>query len=403
MTDIKGIWHKQGKGEGSSWRDKNEHEDNSNKLITIYCTTDLNRCMAHGSMTPVFTTTPSSTYCNNYLHSSTMTSPNTIVSTKTSGQQPNPAFGTSKVLYIGKERHPLTIQSLVPVSAPTFMKQSGFHSLVSTLRSHAAAYPSADLMAAIAEELPINTASASNEASIICNTLRRAPFNVNNLQPCAFFDDSGSRITSTVPFDPALRPPNVAFVNFNCTIRCTIIDPRIQQPDHSFNFSLKLPQTLRPQIQTQQSSNNQSQQSGNQAQTQKESPANDDSSDSEDDDSVETQGGDKQDDSDNLDKGDGDSAQSDILKMLMQSVKSANASVNDDTLQEACRTFVSSISGTPQQKKQRTQPPFQDHSSGVILNLQKHYSGENSSLGSATSSVPQGTSLDAFTSPKMSR
>ena len=180
-----------------------------------------------------------------------MSSPNVSASTRGNGtglqQQSNkPAFGTSKVIYIGKDRHPLTVQSLVPVSAPTFMKQSGFHSLVSTLRSQATAYQSADLIAAIADELPINTASASNEASIICESLRRAPFNIRNLQPCAFFDDRGSRITDAVSFDPAQRPANMAFVNFSCTIRCSSINSRILQPDYSFNFSLKLPQTLQP-------------------------------------------------------------------------------------------------------------------------------------------------------------
>ena len=407
---IKGIWHKQGKGEGNSWRDKNEHEDNSNKLITIYCTTDLNRCMAHGSKTPAFNTTFSSTYRNNLLsHSSTMTSPNIIANAKAGGQQPSPAFGTSKVLYIGKERHPLTIQSLVPVSAPTFMKQSGFHSLVSTLRSHAAAYPSADLIAAIAEELPINTASASNEASIICDTLRRAPFDVNNLQPRAFFDDGGSLITNAVPFDPALRPPNVAFVNFNCTIRCVTIDPRIQQPDYSFNFSLKLPQTLQPQTQPQQGNSSQPQQSAQQQQGKRKLTKNDDLSDSDSDEDDDDYDADDQDIGeqdtveDGVDNAEENLSQPNILQTLMQSVKSTNSNVDDDTLKEAYRVFVSSISSTPKQKKQRIQPQSQDHSAGVILNLQKHYGGDSSSLGSAGSSVPQGTSLDAFTSPKMSK
>ena len=353
-------------------------------------------------MTPANNTTTCSTYGTHIPFNTTMTSPNVAASAKNGTAPAKPAFGTSKVLYIGKDRHPLTIQSLVPVSAPTFMKQSGFHSLVSTLRSHAAAYPSVDLMAAIADELPINTASASNEASIICESIRRAPFDVNNLNPCAFFDDGGSRITTTVPFDPAQRPPNVVFVNFSCTIRCATIDTRIQQPDYSFNFSLKLPQTLQPQIQQTSKQPQQTQQ----PQHQKKAPQQDANGDGDEDalhgDDNDTNQ-DKQAEGKDLDEAEDNTGEEDVFKMLLQSLKASKTEISEESLKDAYRTLVSSVTTTPPSKKQRTNSHQSDHSSGVILNLQKHYSSDGSSLGSGASSVPQGTPLDAFNSPKMSK
>ena len=345
-----------------------------------------------------------------------MSSPNVSVSGRNgAGQQHSrPSFGTSKVIYVGKDRHPLTIQSLVPVSAPTFMKQAGFHSLVSTLRSQSAAYQSADLVAAISDELPINTASASNEASIVCESLYRAPFDINNLQPCAFFDDRGSRIMDTISFDPALRPPNMAFVNFSCTVRCSSIDSRIQQPDYSFNFSLKLPQTLQPpkpvsapglmsarkQAATKRKASksvvteSEEQEEGDKDNKKGEVDEGNDG------DEKEFASGKVDDAGDNL--GNEEDYDPVAVQAFFESMRATGQDMDESVLQNAFKAFLTTLGTTGAGRSSKKQKTSMSHSGkeGLVINLQPQ-SQDSASMSSSI--VPQGSSLDALASPKMSQ
>ena len=152
-------------------------------------------------------------------------------------------FRASKTVYLGNDKRALSIQSLAPVTAPGYMKETGFNILINMLKAHHVAHSSADLMAVMAAEIPISTTSATSEAATICNGMYDEAFKVQNLSPVSFFDDFGKKISASITFDPALRPANITFVNFTCKIEGKKLDKRIQPPDLVFNFSLHLPQT----------------------------------------------------------------------------------------------------------------------------------------------------------------
>ena len=153
-------------------------------------------------------------------------------------------FGVSKTIYLGADKRAfLSIQTLTPVTEPGCMKEVGFTILINMLKAHQVAHSSADLMAVMAEEIPISTTSATSEAATICNGMYAEAFKVQNLSPVYFFDDLGVKINSSITLDPTSRPAHITFVNFTCKIEGTKLDKRIQQLDLEFNFLLRLPQT----------------------------------------------------------------------------------------------------------------------------------------------------------------
>lgn len=285
-----------------------------------------------------------------------------------------PRFGSTKTVFLGVERRALSVSTLVPVTAPAFMKQAGFSRLVNTLRTHSSVHSCADLMAVISDELPISTASATDEASTICNSMYDEAFNIQNLKPCAFFDDLGNRVQQSVTFEAAIRPANLTFVNFSCTIDGSNIDPRIKQTPFDFNYSLRLPQTELlvdpPPVSVSAGKKN----NDNRVNDEDNSDGNVNVNDSEDD-------------------GDGNESKSPLFSALMDSARATNQGLSSEELQEACMKFISSISPTKKDSVYISSP-----SAKRVLNFSTDHIDTTTVPGNDALSI-----MESIQSPKMKK
>jgi hypothetical protein len=317
-------------------------------------------------MASALPTTISTLFQPLYLHYSNMSSPHYLaaaaLATDSSGAKTT--FGSSKTVYLGAERRALSIQSLVPVTAPSYMKQAGFSRLVSTLKSHNAVHSCADLMAVISDELPISTASATSEASTVCDSIFTAAFRVPNLTPCVFYDDLGNIVRSQITFEPATRPANITFVNFSCKINGKSFDARIQQPEFGFNFSLRLPQTeMNVPIQS--------------STRKKNTIVVDDTEDP----AIMSLPGD---DSTAV------TAQNDLLATLMANAKATNSDISNEDLNAACLKFLTQVSPS-----KKTVPTTTDGFSSP--------STRRNLFSTVPTVDPSISLLDSLSSPKMKK
>ena len=81
------------------------------------------------------------------LSSTTMSSPNSHMSTTATGRNRNEPFkfGATKTVHLGKDQRPLIIQKLAAPLEASFIKQSSFANLVKNLRNYSSIHSCADL------------------------------------------------------------------------------------------------------------------------------------------------------------------------------------------------------------------------------------------------------------------
>lgn len=100
-----------------------------------------------------------------------------------------------------------------------------------------------DLVTIVANELPISTESAMEEAEATGEKLKKELFMIENLEGSHFMDSKGK--TMSVSSDKLEdRPEDLTYFAFMCNVEPQDVDKRILQEHLAVNFSLKLPLSI---------------------------------------------------------------------------------------------------------------------------------------------------------------
>jgi len=93
-----------------------------------------------------------------------------------------------KTVFVGKDQHPVTIMQMAHVNDPAGKKAASFENLCNNAHSFSEAHSIADIMALIANEIPMDTGAAFQEAQAATTKIMEDVFNVDNLHPSASQD-----------------------------------------------------------------------------------------------------------------------------------------------------------------------------------------------------------------------
>ena len=148
-----------------------------------------------------------------------------------------------KIVHLGKDQRPISVMRLATMEDPTWMRSATFNHLSKAMRGQMQNYTMADLVTVVANELPISTESAMEEAEATGEMLKKEVFMVENLEGYHFLDSKGK--TKTVVSDKLKdRPADISYFTFLCNVNPKVIDKRILQDHLSISFSLKLPLSI---------------------------------------------------------------------------------------------------------------------------------------------------------------
>ena len=151
--------------------------------------------------------------------------------------------GNFKVVHLGKDQRPISVMKLATMEDPSWKRGATFNHLEKAMRGQLANYTMADLLTVVANELPISTESAMEEAQATGEKLKRELFMVENLEGQHFMDSKGKiKPVSSDKLDE--RPEDLTYFAFMCTVEPQDVDERILQERLAVNFSLKLPLSI---------------------------------------------------------------------------------------------------------------------------------------------------------------
>ena len=152
----------------------------------------------------------------------------------------NAAF---KTIYIGKEQRTLSIRQIANLTDPVWKRSSTFNHFATTMKGMTNIHHVADLVTTVANEMPISTEAAMEEAESAGQLLRREFFNIRNLDGSHFLTGKGKRMD---PTSDSLkdRPVDLMYFAFVCSINPKKLDARMEQDPFDINFCLKLPQSV---------------------------------------------------------------------------------------------------------------------------------------------------------------
>jgi len=148
--------------------------------------------------------------------------------------------GNFKIVYLGKDQRPISVMKLAALNEPTWRRGATFNHLSKAIRGQLKSYTLADLVTVVANELPISTESAMEEAEAAGAKLRKEFFDVRNLEGSHFLDSKGKqKVVTSEEFSK--RPEDLSYFVFLVNVDPTVVDTRIIQESLSTGFSLKLP------------------------------------------------------------------------------------------------------------------------------------------------------------------
>ena len=150
-----------------------------------------------------------------------------------------------KTVYVGKDQHPVTIMQMAHVNEVVWKKAASFENLCNTAHSLLDAHSTADIMALIAKEIPMDTGAAFQEAQAAAKVVTDNVFNIDNLHPNAFLNSDGKMLKFAPTVELSERPEDLTFFRFQCDLDGQEVDKRVTMAgDFSFQFCLRLPQHL---------------------------------------------------------------------------------------------------------------------------------------------------------------
>ena len=150
-------------------------------------------------------------------HYNTMSSPTSkvlaIMSHNFAKREPDSSFGRTKVVPIGKDQHPVTIQELVPIDSEAWEKRACFDGLKKAAYSLCESeYNFAEIFSFVDGEVPVDTGFTHQDATNVANDVSAAVFNVTNLQPIACLDSTGKTVSLQDCTDLVKRKGDMCFI-----------------------------------------------------------------------------------------------------------------------------------------------------------------------------------------------
>ena len=151
--------------------------------------------------------------------------------------------GDFKVVHLGKDQRPISIMKLAGLNEPSWKRGATFNHLSKAIKVQLKNYTLADLVTVVANELPISTESAMEEAEGAGVRLMGEFFDIRNLEGSHFLDSRGKQRAVTSD-ELKNRPEDLSYFVFLASIDPRVVDTRITQEDFSTGFSLKLPLSM---------------------------------------------------------------------------------------------------------------------------------------------------------------
>ena len=93
----------------------------------------------------------------------------------------------------------------------------------------------------VSNEIPLDTTAAFQETQSASKTVLDSAININNLEPLAFLNSSGSAVSTTDFYDLEKHPANITFSRFRCNMDGSAVNSYVGALGLSFVFFLKLP------------------------------------------------------------------------------------------------------------------------------------------------------------------
>ena len=150
-----------------------------------------------------------------------------------------------KTVMVGKDQHPVTIMQMAHVNDPAWKKAASFENLCNTAHSLLEAHNIADIMALVANEIPMDTGAAFQEAQSASKRITGDVFNIENLNPSAFLNSDGKNVKFTPTIRLSERPEDLTYFRFQCDLDGSELDRRVTTAgEFSFQFCLKFPKHL---------------------------------------------------------------------------------------------------------------------------------------------------------------
>ena len=177
----------------------------------------------------------------------TMSSPNTnalITLLNNAVREPKPTAAGFKIVYVGKDKYPMSILEMAPVDDDGWKKSASFESLSSTIRGQIDVQNTADLISVISQEIPIDVTTAFMESTRVKEKIIGSMTDISNLSGLAFLHSDGKKAKNLTSCDVKDRVADLAYIHLICTLDGKETDARVCQAPIDFQYCLKLPQSL---------------------------------------------------------------------------------------------------------------------------------------------------------------
>jgi len=148
-----------------------------------------------------------------------------------------------KTVHLGKDQRPVSIMKLASMTDHSWQRGASFNHLAKVMKGQVKNYNLADLVTVVANELPISTESAFEEAENAGEKLRQEFFDIRNLDGCYFMTSKGAKksVKSEKLQD---RPRDLTYFAFLCIVDPKLADSRMTHANLATSFSLRLPQSI---------------------------------------------------------------------------------------------------------------------------------------------------------------
>ena len=176
-----------------------------------------------------------------------MSSPNTnalITLINNAVRDPKPTAAGFKIVYIGKDKYPMSILEMAPVTEDGWKKSASFESLSSTVRGQIEIQNTADLISVISQEIPIDVTTAFMESTLVKEKIMSSMTDIGNLAGLAFLHSDGKKAKNLASCDLKDRISDLNYIKLGCSLDGSAVDTRVCQSPIDFQFCLKLPQSL---------------------------------------------------------------------------------------------------------------------------------------------------------------
>ena len=126
-----------------------------------------------------------------------------------------PTAAGFQMIYVGKDKYPLSILSMTPITSEEWRKGSSFESLASTMCGQLDVHDTADLISVISSEIPIDVTSTFMEANRVNEAVIASLNHVSNLLAIFFLYSSGNSTKNSASINLKDRIADIVYIKFS--------------------------------------------------------------------------------------------------------------------------------------------------------------------------------------------